>query len=300
MTRYLKKLLLYLLLTFILFTFLIHPNIIIVSVNDSLKVFRNSLFSSLFPFLILSDILNYYNYFDFLKKIFKFKHSDILLLCAVSGLPSNAKYISNLLENDEIEKEEAQYLISCTFFPNPMYVVSVVGLNMLGNKIIGFVFLIIIYLSNIIYFIFNYKKFTNDAKIKASKKQSFFHMIKNSIINNIEILLIILGTLVIFNISLNILKYYTNINIILLSLFNLFLEMTSGINKISQLSLNISLKCILVCTSLTFSGISVISQVISIISKYNLNIKFIIKQKIVITIISILLSSIYFLLISSI
>ena len=300
MTQYIKKILAYILLTLILYTFLMYPNIIILSVNNSLKVFIESLFPSLFPFLILSDILNNYNYFYYIQKIFKFKYSDIILMCAVSGLPSNAKYISAMLDNNEINKEEAEYLLSCTFFPSPMYVISVIGFSLLHSKLVGFILLIIVYISNVLFFIFNYKKFKKAQNIIIHKRKTFSNLIKQSITNNIEILLIILGTLVVFNSLINIISYYFEINDLILSIINLFLEMTSGINKVTGLSIKNNIKYILICTSLSFSGISVLSQAISILSKYNLNIRLIIKQKIIIALISLLLSSFYFLLTISI
>ena len=75
-----------------------------------------------------------------------------------SGLPSNAKIINSLLSKGLISKKDASIVMSFTFFPNPMFVITSVGILMNGSFKLGISLLIINYISNFIMYLFNYKK----------------------------------------------------------------------------------------------------------------------------------------------
>ena len=52
----------YVILTIIFIIFIINIDIVITSVKSASIIFFNKVFVSIFPFIILSDILYYYNY----------------------------------------------------------------------------------------------------------------------------------------------------------------------------------------------------------------------------------------------
>ena len=80
---------------------LFNSSLIIESVNFSFSLCINNLFPSLFPFMILSNILIEYGFVDIASEILKplmnkiFKSHEygsfILILSIISGSPSNAK-----------------------------------------------------------------------------------------------------------------------------------------------------------------------------------------------------------------
>lgn len=288
-----KKVLIFMLSSLFIYLFISNPNIIIDSVNASLDIFINNIFVSLFPFFLLADILINYNYIYYLSKIFKFKYSYIILMSMISGLPSNAKYISNLLENNHISTHDAEILLSITFFPNPMFVIGTVGTIMMNNTKLGIILLINIYLSNLILYIYYYNKLERKNITINTNQLAFPDLLKESILKNINTLLVILGTIVLFILLSNIIFNYIKLNPLIQSIIASLLEMTSGIKKISILSLNTNLKFILISTSLMFSGLSIITQALSILSDHNLNIKLILKNKLILILINLILSLFY-------
>ena len=288
-----KKVLIFMLSSLFIYLFISNPNIIIDSVNASLDIFINNIFVSLFPFFLLADILINYNYIYYLSKIFKFKYSYIILMSMISGLPSNAKYISNLLDNNQISTHDAEILLSITFFPNPMFVIGTVGTIMMNNTKLGIILLINIYISNLILYIYYYNKLERKNITINTNQLAFPNLLKESILKNINTLLVILGTIVLFILLSNIIFNYIKLNPLIQSIIASLLEMTSGIKKISILSINTNLKFILISTSLMFSGLSIITQALSILSDYKLNIKFILKNKLFLIIINLVLSLIY-------
>lgn len=293
MLNKLKKLFTFLTFTLLIFTFINNSNIIIDSVNVSINLFIKNLFVSLFPFFLLADFLINYNYVYYLSKIFKFKYSYVILMCMLSGLPSNAKYISKLLENNQINKEDAEILMSVTFFPNPMFVVVSIGVLVFNNTFTGIVVLLNIYLSNIIFYLIKYKKLTKN-NIKINNNQlSFSSLLKSSILNNMNTLIVILGTIVFFTTITNILFNYIEIPLVFESIITSIFEMTSGIKKISDLTISTNLKYMLISSSLSLSGLSILAQASSMLSNYNLDFKSIIKNKLIILLLNITTNYIY-------
>lgn len=288
-----KKLFIFLTFTLLIFTFINNSNIIIDSVNVSINLFIKNLFVSLFPFFIFADFLINYNYIYYLSKIFKFKYSYVILMCMLSGLPSNAKYIGKLLENNQIKKEDAEILMSVTFFPNPMFVVVSIGVLVFNSTFTGIVMLLNIYLSNIIFYLIKYKKLTkNNIKIN-NNHLSFSSLLKSSILNNMNTLIVILGTIVFFTTLTNILFNYIEMPALFESIITSIFEMTSGIKKISDLTIPTNLKYMLISSSLSLSGLSILAQASSMLSNYNLDFKSIIKNKLIILLLNITTNYIY-------
>ena len=293
MINFFKKILIFIILSLLIFVFLTNPNLIINSVNYSVNIFLTNVVPSLFPFFILADTLINYNYIYFLNKIFKFKYSHLILLSLFSGLPSNAKYINNLLENNDIDINDASIMLSVTFFPNPMFVIGSIGSLMLNSIKLGTIILLTIYLSNFIIYLINYKNLNKKNLNLTNKQNNFTTLIKTSVINNTKTLLIILGTIVIFTTLSNIIFNYIKIPTIYEGIITSIFEMTSGVKKISLVDTNIQYKIILISVFLSFSGISVLCQAFSILSNYKLNLKIIIKNKLLIILLTFLINYFY-------
>lgn len=279
MTKLVKNVLLFTILSTVLLLFLVKSNLIVSSVNDSLDLFFSSVFPSLMPFFILIDVLNYFNYFASLSKILKFKFSDFILVSMVSGLPSNAKYLSTYIEKGLISKKDASILLGLSFFPNPMYVISVIGVMLFGNVYFGIKFLISLYLSSLIVFALNYKRIKYVKVENTRDKKGFVSMLSDSIIKNSKCLIIIFGNIFIFNIIVNLLNYVLPFDNSTISVINLIFEMSSGIKKTSLLTIPINTKLIIASLGLSASGLAVISQALSILPGDSIDLKVLFKSK---------------------
>lgn len=293
MIKNIKKILLFVCFTFILFVFLTRPYLIVNSVNYSINIFLSNILPTLGPFFILADALINYGYVNYISYFFRFKYSNLILMSMVSGLPSNAKYISSFMSRGLISKKEAEILLSVTFFPNPMFVIGSVGTLMLGSIKLGVVLLIILYLSNLIVFLFYYKKLDNSYSNNDVISEPFSVFIKKSILKTSESLLVILGTIVIFVTLSNVIYEFINLGDTVNAILSSVLEMTSGIKKMSEVNILLSLKFVLISVTLAFSGISVLTQGLSLINIDDINIKFILKNKLLVMLVSLIISYIY-------
>ena len=286
----------YILLTFILIIFLLNINIVLSSVTDASVIFYTKIFVSVFPFIILSNILIYFNYHLFLNKIFKkplnklfniSSSSIIFILSILSSMPSNSIYTKNLLDNKLININEANKILTFTYFPSISFMIGTVGYKMFNNIKIGIIILLSNYIYNILIGIYLRKdkiNFTLENK-NSINKTSFFDMLTNTILNAFKTCAIILGNLIIFIIIINILNKYLNINNTLLSILSGLLELTTGSNMLSLLDINITLKIALTSLIINFSGLSILFQSKSILNDYNINIKRILIIKLIFSII---------------
>lgn len=284
------------LLTIILILFLFNLDIVIESVINSSYLFFNKVFVCIFPFIILSNILIYYNYHIFLSKtigkfiskIFNIDENStiVFILSILTSAPSNSIYINDLLDKGIINESEANKVLIFTYFPSIAFIIGSIGISIYNSFKIGLILLISNYLCNIAIGIFLRKNNYKHNIIKENtNKEDFFVMLKGSILKGFNTSFIILGNIIIFTIISNLITSYINLNPIINSILSGILEMTGGINSISNLNISISIKIVLTSFLLNFSGLSIIFQSKSILSNYKINIKKILIIKLVFSII---------------
>ncbi len=274
----------YIVSTIILIIFILNIKIVLLSTKDASIIFFNKIFISIFPFIILSDILIYFDYHIFLKKLFgKFiskifnvdeNSTIIFILSILTSTPCNAIYIKDMLDNNEIDISTANKIINYTYFPSISFVIGVIGASIYKSLKIGFILWFICIFYNILIGIYLRKeKYIIKTKLINKNKDDFFTMLKKSINKGINTSIVILGNLIIFTIIINLIKEYINLNPIIMSLISGFLEITSGIIEISNLNISLNNKLLLTIFILTFNGLSIIFQSKSVLSEYKIDIK---------------------------
>src|SRR5574344_1145163 len=240
----------YIFLTAFLVLFVINSDIVIESVKNTSILFFTKIFVSTFPFIILSDILIYYDYHIFLSKtigkfiskLFRINPSFTIaiILSMLTSEPGNAIYINNLLESNEIDINTANRLIMFTYFPSISFVIGSIGVSYFGNIKIGVILLISNYICNLLVGLYLRRNISLEytaTNNKEVKKVSLVDVIKSSIFKSFDTLLIILGNMIIFTIIINIINNYININPILNSILSGILELTNGIDSVSKLNI---------------------------------------------------------------
>lgn len=286
-------------LTLTIIIFLFNLDIVINSTLSASYLFITKVFVSIFPFIILSDILFYFNYDLFLKKIFgniisklfnvSKNTSIIYILSILTSHPTNSIYIKEMLDRKEIDENDINKILLTTYFPSIAFVIGTIGIGIYHSIKIGVFLYLTILIKNILIGIFLRGK-NLSKEIQSIKKNNITlqETISNSIIKGINISYTILGNIIIFTIIVNLLNNYLNINSTILSLMSGMLEMTSGIFMISNLNINLSQKILLTSFILNFSGLSIIFQTTSILNKYKINIKKILITKLIFSIIILL------------
>ena len=138
----------YIFITICIIIFLSNVSNILFSVKDACILFFNKIFISIFPFMILSDILFYYDYHVFIKnsfigkfisKVFNIDYacSTVFIFSIFTSQPNNSIYIKNMLDKKYIDVESANRLLCFTYFPSIFFVIGTVGILLFNDIKIG-------------------------------------------------------------------------------------------------------------------------------------------------------------------
>ena len=297
-------------IAFLLFTIclIIFSKSNIQAVKNSLSIWVNNVIPSLFPFFIATELLNHTNipkvFGNMFNKIMRpiFNVPGIgayaLIMGIISGYPVGAKIITNFRNQNLCTKEEAERLITFTNNSGPLFILGTVGITLFYDSSIGLLLLFTHILSCItVGFIFRFWKSNNKERRNTDTINNnvtfntLGEVLSKSIVSSINSIVLIGGFIILFGIILSILQKTYILNMlknIFIPCFNILnirtdviipiltgiLELTNGIVSVSTIpGKNLTPNIIISAFLLGFGGISIMLQVLSIISKSDISIK---------------------------
>lgn len=284
---------------------------------EGLGIWANSVLPTLFPYLVLTALLNSTNAVSkisafsspLFNRAFKVNGgaSYVFLMSVLSGCPMGAKLTCDLYENKLLSKTEAVRTFCLCQTSSPVFTISCVGNMMFKNSLFGLcLFLTNIIACIIVGIIFSfYKRKDPPTKSVSLNTQSSSNLLYESIYSSITTILVVGGFIAIFYllvkilILLNILTPLINLLTklvkdktlsegIVLGLF----ESTGGIKIISQTGF-CTFTLPLVCFLCGFGGISVIMQSVAFIKKCNIKTARFILAKITCAVVSFIIGLIF-------
>ena len=261
----------------ILVSIYINRPLVMVKVVSGMELWSKCVFPSVFPILIISDFIMSTNLikivsdllgFTFAKffKVSKYA-SYVFIMSVFSGCPANAKYIKDLYDNKVIGKNECVKILSMSLLYNPLLILSItpflstfdsyflIVTNIIINLVIGLINR-------------NYKidNITSDMKVKS------FDLV-NSISNSINVLLLILGSIIVFITISAIIPIDS-------PLIKGILEIANGIKLVGNSNYLYKYKLLFTGILMGFSGFSIIIQIKSIFKDTNLDYSLFYKSRI--------------------
>lgn len=272
-------------------------NVIIEAVN----LFLKKVFVSLFPMFILNDILinlniPYYFYLLFNKLFLKvFKTSGlgayVFIMSLISGTPSNAYILKELVELEKISLEEANHFLTFTYFSNPLFLS--VMLSTIFNTNVVLKIILCHYIANIIIGILIRNKAPKIANNKNILKTNLQITLTKSINKSITTLLMILGTISFYMLLTFIITSLLPNNCLIKTIISGFLEITNGLNTMTSLNILSQIKEIIASAIISFGGLSIHTQIKAILEDTNMNYSYFLKGRIMQSIISVILIMIF-------
>ncbi len=271
--------------TTILITYLIiFPETSIESIINGTNLFIKSVFPTLFPFLIFTNILTNYGGISILGRIFgKFLMKPLkisencvfpIIISFICGYPLGIKYTNDLYNKKLISDNEFQRLTNIASNASPLFLIGTVGTVMLNSKSMGYLLIIGNYLSSILisYFIpYKNDPIPNTKMEGVSYKNNFGYVIKLSLENALKTCAIVGGFIILFSLIKEILInnmfshiLFKNIPILKSILISIF-EITNGIDMLSKINIPIYVKLSIISGFCSFSGICIILQCYSIV-----------------------------------
>lgn len=268
------------------FYLIVFPKPSMESILSGTDLFLKSVFPTLFPFLILTNILINYGGINIFGKIFgnilskplRISNNSIfpLLISFICGYPLGTKYLNDVYNNKLIGENEFARMVNIASNASPLFLIGTVGASMLQNKTFGYILLIGNYLSCIlIAFIIPYKKddaiyMNMDSDIK---RNNFGNVLKSALENAIKTCAMVGGFIILFSLIKEILinNYYTQVLLqslpILKSIIIGIFEVTNGVDILSNLDIMLPLKLSIISALCTFSGACIILQCYSFVHK---------------------------------
>lgn len=279
--------------------FFININLCISAAIEGCKLWYKSILPTTFPFIVICNLLIYYDgislYSKFLGPLFckplgLSKNCSFPIVASIlCGYPLGAKYCVDLYSMGYIEKEEYERLLNIASNVGPLFLIGSVGGTLLNNISLGYILLVGNYLSIIFIGLITQKKRTYKSLSSPAYSKceiiNFGTSIKNAIQNGINTTLSIGGFIIIFSVVISLIKnniyFYNCFQKLELTfslppgtLYSLFLgsiEMTNGCSIVSSLSLPLAIKLGAISFFCSFSGVAVIAQVSSFVSETKIN-----------------------------
>ncbi|EPZ60172.1 putative membrane protein [[Clostridium] sordellii ATCC 9714] len=217
---------------------ILFPSDSINAAKNGYKIWTDTLIPSLLPFIIAANLIVKLKFIDVIgliinpitRKLFNVsgKSSLVFAISTVSGYPVGAKLASELRQNNEISKFEAQRLVSFCSTSGPLFIVGAVSVGMFNNPPLGYLILICHYLSALtVGFLFkNYGRetiicdktnFNFEVNKIISKRRNenkgFFVLFGDAVFSGVNTILMVGGFVIVFSVVFKILSIFNIIEL---------------------------------------------------------------------------------------
>lgn len=285
---------------FILVLFcIIFPESMINATKNGLSLWWKIILPSLFPFMILSNLITKTALPKIFGKIlnpimqFVFKLPGIsaiaVFLGMIGGYPLGAKITSDLRKDNTISKNAANTLIKFTNNAGPLFISGAIGIGLYNSTKIGSLLLSTHYISALLVgFLLKNNKDTSSTNkdinfeiITLSKLgQTLNEAIKNAVTSVVSVggFIILFSIISIILLETGLISFISKLifpNIdknVSYSIISGLLEVTNGVNLLSVTTIPLKQKIILTSILLGFGGFSIHAQTLSVIAKTDIKI----------------------------
>lgn len=284
---------------------IINPSETVIAAADGFKLWYSILLPALLPFFIITELMVNLGLVRFIgvmlepiiRPIFKLPgcSSVVIVMGFTSGFPMGAILCKKLYEEKMLTANETERLVSFTNNSSPLFIIGAVGVGMFGSPVYGYLLAASHYLANLLIGIlwrskaisFHKNESTSPSFYSAyqelllSKTKSLGQLLGEAIKNSLNNIIAIAGFIIFFSVLVKMLVLWGILDGFALILTYLIpsitnqlayglgmgiFEITLGTNTITMTNSEIIIKMIIVSIILAFSGLSIIAQVMSVVS----------------------------------
>lgn len=259
------------------FSFITNTKVLVNDIILTLKLWLYYVYPSIFIFYIISNTLLQSNLIQHLTFVFKpfikfesNKAYELLILSIFVGNPTTASLVSQELQAKKITHFDALKLLREAAFFNPLFVLSLFSLSQSGHQNLGFLVLVSIILTNMLFLMKRSKLSIQSTSPHTEPLMFHPEQLITSVTTVMNLLLNVAGIMVLSNIlrfSLLELFSYLPIKPLASTFLVSTIEVTTGAKSILSSSLPTPFMISVVTILLTFQGLSINMQVYTIIKK---------------------------------
>ena len=258
------------------------PATALTGAKEGLLLWFQQVMPSLLPFLILSSLFLSTGLSDriakrlspFLSPVFRCSASGCyaVVIGLLSGLPIGAKTVADLTVSGRITKKEGEYLLPLCNNPSPLFLLGFISVSVLQKPELRYPLLVIVILSSVVAsMLLRPTEKPERGSNKGTAKQASvpFHfsfvLLDAAIEQAFLVLTKIGGYLILFSVLAKLLALLP-LPSLLLACIGVLLEITTGSNALSGLSLAEPVRISLVTGFVAFGGLSAAAQTKSVLT----------------------------------
>lgn len=288
----------------------IFPEIALTSAQKGVSLWASSVLPALLPFFICVNFMTKLGLPQIIGMAFEkpFRaifgapgvSAFIFTVSITSGYPMGAKIMGDMGREGQISKDEAKQMMTFCTTSGPLFMLGAVGAGMLGSPVAGLIITLSHYIGAIINGIFyrimsvfkgsakdayginKFNNFTSPREI-ARKNHGILEMFTDSILSSLKSLGIICGYIVLFTMMTDFMVYsgvLDGFHKPSVALIKGIFEMTVGCNSMASIN-NLSLLTICAACAfiISFGGVSIMAQSMSMMSGLGISTFYYIKVK---------------------
>lgn len=268
---------------------LLFPSVCVQGAASGLCLWLDTMVPTLFPFLIITNILRDYHgiplfehlFSPILSRIFKTGSGGAypVILGCLCGYPMGAKAVCDSLSGGRIQPREADYLITFVNNPSPVYMTGYVCLYILGREDLRFpLLMIILTVPAITAFIIRRLPGNRHAPgpvLLAAQlsRQNSGGSLNRCITDACDVLVKVGGFMMIFSVFSALIQQLPGIPAVAVCIIAGLLEQTTGLALLKAQAISAEIKTVLAMVFVCFGGLSILAQTYSIIHPQGLSVK---------------------------
>lgn len=254
------------------------PNVTEEGTKTAIILWANSIVPVLLPFFIFSEFIKETGDLNKLSpKVYPF------VIAFLSGYPMGAKVVGDFVRNKKVTTKQGKWILSYSLVTGPAFIIFTVG-TFIGSTKAALVVAISHYLAA---FLNNGFYYTGEKCLKHNNidmlKTDYMENFSCAIGKGFKSMAMILAYLMFFLIGINIMEFLGLFGLIdnqvITCLLKGLLEMTIGTNLIGMCDISMKLKTIIASVLVSFGGLSVIGQSMSMMRYTGIGLKDIIEIK---------------------
>lgn len=258
---------------------IIFPAVTEVGTKTAIIIWANSIIPVLLPFFIFSEFIKKTGDLHKLSpKVYPF------VIAFLSGYPMGAKVVGDFVRSKTVSIAQGKYILSYSLITGPAFIIFTIG-SFIGSTKAAILVAVSHYFAALLNKGFYY---TSDQYIKPHiiSKPDLDYMENFSIAigSGFKAMATILAYLMFFTIGINILDFLGVFSLIgneaFSSVIKGLMEMTLGTNLVGMCDISMKLKTVLASVLVSFGGLSVIGQSMSMTRRTGIGVRDILEIKI--------------------
>ena len=255
----------------------IFPQVAMDSARKGISLWASSVLPALLPFFICANFLQNIGVIRYLKSgTFPF------LMSVLSGYPMGAKIVGDLRRSREISVGEAKRLMSFCSTSGPAFLIGAVGTGMLGSGFLGGIIAAAHYLgaavNGMVYTAVLGKEYGFAGSMRIEEEKGMQESLTEAMLSAFKSLGIILAYIVLFTFATDMMHLCGVFSLVgctwLRAIVKGFFEMTVGCGAVAD-----ALRCILCAGILSWGGLSVLGQSMSMLAGSGISLRYLFLSK---------------------